>query len=255
MVLDRIKQYIDIKGITIAAFERSIGMSNASFGKSLKKGKGIGSDKLEKILSVYTDLNPEWLLTGNGNIFKTKCAEKVINSNDNLFDNGIDNKRNVQKRLSNDDGPNSGNEDEIIFETKCAENVTNENGDVKGDPNGDKRNVQKTSPNETPEIPADSEIPSDRQEVVNMFSGCTDEEVQDIILREYENHLMDMLENGRVIYPETVNMWLKQKDEEMDILKKKIWQYESLYGPLPPESNKAPMAPVSKRRQVKPRQP
>ena len=48
MVLERIKEYIDYKGITIAAFEKSIGMSNASFGKSLKSGKGIGSDKLEK---------------------------------------------------------------------------------------------------------------------------------------------------------------------------------------------------------------
>lgn len=37
MILERIKEYIDCKGITIAAFERSIGMSNASFGKSLKK--------------------------------------------------------------------------------------------------------------------------------------------------------------------------------------------------------------------------
>lgn len=39
---------MDYKGISIAAFERSIGMANASFGKSLKKGGAIGTDKLEK---------------------------------------------------------------------------------------------------------------------------------------------------------------------------------------------------------------
>ena len=71
MVLERIKEYIDSKGITIAAFERSIGMSNASFGKSLKNKGAIGSDKIENILLTYSDLSPEWLLTGTGNMFKS----------------------------------------------------------------------------------------------------------------------------------------------------------------------------------------
>ena len=66
MILERIKQYIDYKGISVAAFEKSIGMSNASFGKSLKNGGAIGTDKLENILSVYPDLNIIWLTTGRG---------------------------------------------------------------------------------------------------------------------------------------------------------------------------------------------
>lgn len=67
-ILQRIKEYIDYKGITNAAFERSIGMSNASFSKSLRNGGAIGTDKLENILSVYPDLSPEWLLTGRGDM-------------------------------------------------------------------------------------------------------------------------------------------------------------------------------------------
>lgn len=47
MILDRIKLYIDTKGISIAAFEKSVGMSNASFSKSLKNNGAIGTDKLE----------------------------------------------------------------------------------------------------------------------------------------------------------------------------------------------------------------
>ncbi len=77
MVLERIKEYIDSKGITVAAFERSIGMSNASFGKSLKNKGAIGSDKIENILSTYSDLSPEWLLTGTGNMFKSDTDKSI----------------------------------------------------------------------------------------------------------------------------------------------------------------------------------
>ena len=77
MILERIKEYIDCKGITIAAFERSIGMSNASFGKSLKNRGAIGSDKIENILSVYTDLSSEWLLTGTGNMLKSDLDKPI----------------------------------------------------------------------------------------------------------------------------------------------------------------------------------
>ena len=75
MILDRIKKYIDLKGITISAFEKSIGMSNASFGKSLKNGGAIGTDKLENILNIYQDISPEWLLTGKGAMLKTGFQE------------------------------------------------------------------------------------------------------------------------------------------------------------------------------------
>ena len=68
MILERLKQYIDFKGISVAAFERSIGMANASFGKSLKKQGAIGTDKLENILNIYPDISPAWLLKGEGNM-------------------------------------------------------------------------------------------------------------------------------------------------------------------------------------------
>lgn len=66
----RIKEFIDFKHISVSAFEKSIGMSNASFGKSLKNNGAIGSDKIEKILNVYPDICPIWLLTGEGNMLK-----------------------------------------------------------------------------------------------------------------------------------------------------------------------------------------
>lgn len=99
MVLERIKEYIDKKGITIAAFERSIGMSNASFGKSLKNGKSIGTDKLENILRVYQDINPIWLLTGQGEMLvKEEMAEPISpQQNDFIYKMYQEKEKQVQK--------------------------------------------------------------------------------------------------------------------------------------------------------------
>lgn len=77
MILDRIKLYIDTKGISIAAFEKSVGMSNASFSKSLKNNGAIGTDKLENILNIYSDISPEWLLTGQGDMLKEEPSLSV----------------------------------------------------------------------------------------------------------------------------------------------------------------------------------
>lgn len=70
--LQRIKIFIDNKGITIKAFEESVGFSNGAFGSQLRNNKTIGVDKIENILSVYPELSPEWLLTGKGTMLKTE---------------------------------------------------------------------------------------------------------------------------------------------------------------------------------------
>ncbi len=64
----RIKKYIDFKGVNTRRFEESIGFSNGAFASQYKHNRSIGVDKVEKILQVYPDLNPVWLLTGVGNM-------------------------------------------------------------------------------------------------------------------------------------------------------------------------------------------
>ena len=83
MILERLKEYIDFKGLTIASFERSIGMGNATFGKSLKNHRAIGTDKLENILSVYPDISPQWLLSGEGEMIITDNSHSHVKGADN----------------------------------------------------------------------------------------------------------------------------------------------------------------------------
>lgn len=78
MVSERIGEYIEAKGISYYAFENSLGASRGSISKAVKDGKSIGSQMLEKILSVYTDLNPTWLLTGQGEMLATEMGSGNI---------------------------------------------------------------------------------------------------------------------------------------------------------------------------------
>ena len=67
----RIKCFIDYKGISVRKFEETVGFSNGSFASQYRKNKTIGVDKVENILHLFPEINPEWLLTGKGEMLKT----------------------------------------------------------------------------------------------------------------------------------------------------------------------------------------
>lgn len=66
MIVGKILQIIEYKGINKRKFYIETGLSNGF----LDKVKDIGASKIERILNVYPDINPEWFLTGKGNMIK-----------------------------------------------------------------------------------------------------------------------------------------------------------------------------------------
>ena len=66
-VKDRIKAFCKAEKSTVSAFETAIGVAN---GYVNAISKSIGIDKIEIILERFPNLNIEWLLTGNGNMYK-----------------------------------------------------------------------------------------------------------------------------------------------------------------------------------------
>lgn len=71
--VDRIIEFIDRKGISKREFAATVGVSHSLIGKS----NAIGSDKLEKILSSYPELNPTWLLTGEGDMLLPPAVREL----------------------------------------------------------------------------------------------------------------------------------------------------------------------------------
>ena len=74
MIVQRIKAYLDAKKISVNAFENKVGMSHGAFRKAINENKSIQTDRLEKIISIYEDISPVWLLTGKGEMFTLENA-------------------------------------------------------------------------------------------------------------------------------------------------------------------------------------
>lgn len=72
-VKERLIAFIKEKGISQGRFEKNVGLSNG-FVNNISKG--IGADKLQKILYVYPDLNTNWLLYGEGEMLKKQVCNK-----------------------------------------------------------------------------------------------------------------------------------------------------------------------------------
>ena len=93
MITERILQLLDYKKITPYRFCTDLGYSH-SF---LNKKREIGTDKYANILKYFSDVSPEWLLTGEGEILKN--SDKSIEFELNFYKNENISLKEEQKRL------------------------------------------------------------------------------------------------------------------------------------------------------------
>lgn len=80
-VKQRVKEFIQYKGISVRSFERNCGLSNGYI-NSIEQT--IMPNKLKSISLQYPELNTAWLLTGEGNMLKeekTPVQEAVLLKN------------------------------------------------------------------------------------------------------------------------------------------------------------------------------
>ena len=69
-IKERVLYFIENQGEKKETFFEDLGMSYANF-KGVQKKSALGSDKIDKILSKYPDLNLEWLFSGKGEMLKS----------------------------------------------------------------------------------------------------------------------------------------------------------------------------------------
>jgi len=64
---ERLLQFVEYKGISKYEFHKKNGLSNGF----LDKSRAIGTDKCARILENYPEINPEWLIMGEGDMLRT----------------------------------------------------------------------------------------------------------------------------------------------------------------------------------------
>ena len=71
-IIRRFKQFMDVKGLNNNQVTVKAGLSTGQIGKAIDRNKGLNEATVEKLLRAFPELNPVWLLTGEGDIFGVK---------------------------------------------------------------------------------------------------------------------------------------------------------------------------------------
>ena len=95
-VKERLEEYIKYKGIKNSDFCREINVSGA-FISSMRVS--IQPDKLKSIALKFTDLNTEWLLTGEGDMLKSAVNQNNVKGDNIQGHNVTVNKTQTEKFL------------------------------------------------------------------------------------------------------------------------------------------------------------
>jgi len=82
LMKDRIKQYIEYKGISAGELAVALEVQRSNISHILNGRNKPGASFIEKLLVVFPDLNARWLLTGKGNMVEgTPFASKPVVDN------------------------------------------------------------------------------------------------------------------------------------------------------------------------------
>jgi repressor LexA len=70
-ISDRILLIIQQENLSIRKFELKIGCANGTIQTVVKNGTNIGSKWVTKIIEKFPQYNPDWIMTGSGNVLRT----------------------------------------------------------------------------------------------------------------------------------------------------------------------------------------
>lgn len=68
--IERLYEYLDYKKLKPTALEKEIGLSNGYISVQKKRNADMGEGALNKIIDYCRDINPLWLLTGEGSMLR-----------------------------------------------------------------------------------------------------------------------------------------------------------------------------------------
>lgn len=80
MIKDRIVQVLEAKRVPKEKTIKELGVTSANF-RSKAKETPINSDVIVNLFAMFPDLNLEWLITGEGEMFKQPAPTDMVSIN------------------------------------------------------------------------------------------------------------------------------------------------------------------------------
>jgi phage repressor protein C with HTH and peptisase S24 domain len=84
--IERIYKYLSYRNITPSGFEKQSGLSNGYLSKQYNRTADIGESMLMRVVENCPDINPEWLLTGRGEMLRPPEKTPAIYDGDSQKD-------------------------------------------------------------------------------------------------------------------------------------------------------------------------
>ena len=75
---ERLLQLIEFLQINVSQFEKNISVSNGAIRNAMGRNRGLNSDVLSKILDVYPNISPDWLILGKGEMLRSEAPKSAI---------------------------------------------------------------------------------------------------------------------------------------------------------------------------------
>lgn len=70
--IDRFYEYLAEKSLKPTTIEKEIGLSNGYLSAQKKRSADMGEGMMLKVIDYFRDINPMWLLTGEGSMLRTE---------------------------------------------------------------------------------------------------------------------------------------------------------------------------------------
>lgn len=83
---ERVKQFIEAKGLSQARFEKQAGLANGAVNGMIH---GLGTKNIERVLEAFPELSRVWLLTGEGEMLNPEAHVTRVSINKNSGDTAV----------------------------------------------------------------------------------------------------------------------------------------------------------------------
>lgn len=77
-IIHRIAQIISHYRLSLNGFDAKMGLGNNYIGSMIRREGNVGSDVIQKIVSVYPEINLHWLVSGDGEMFETADKKQYL---------------------------------------------------------------------------------------------------------------------------------------------------------------------------------